>query len=361
MSTDRIRSTAHLLLGTLACGALAAGALAGAGDAQATCASVLGFGNGNGCQSNRTTFAIALGDGAQANALTGVFGGAVAVGKNAAATNAIGTLSLAAALGDGATAGVLNSLFGSALQVGSGSASVLNSGLNVAVGLSVGRSGKAEASASGVGNLALQIGPGSALTIGGLNAAIGITPGSTGQQTTSAGLLGTLALNLFGHAGKTGTTEVGTSAFFGTAINVLGSGTVRANGILAAAENVFGENNTISTSDTPNTAVTQSFGIFGRDNTVTAGPGPFSLAGSVFQKGATVTQTGLGVNINGIGGRGAASTEPAAAATIRPAAAAGSSPTVGGRPGTSGGRSTADVGKAAPSPAASRSQRSDHG
>ena len=50
------------------------------------------------------------------------------------------------------------------------------------------------------------------------------------------------------------------------------------------------------------------FNFFGRTNTVTAGPGPLALAGSVFQDGQTITRTNPGIAINTFGGGGAAAT-----------------------------------------------------
>ena len=51
------------------------------------------------------------------------------------------------------------------------------------------------------------------------------------------------------------------------------------------------------------------FNFFGADNTVAAGPGPLTLAGSVLQDGLTVTQEnpGIAINNNRIGGPAATS------------------------------------------------------
>jgi hypothetical protein len=53
--------------------------------------------------------------------------------------------------------------------------------------------------------------------------------------------------------------------------------------------------------------LTAGFNLFGGTNTVTAGPGPLALAGSIFRDLQTVTQTNPGIAINGdpVGGTAA--------------------------------------------------------
>src|SRR5271167_539900 len=75
---SRDRFAGGLLLGALAAG-LAAAVLGAAGTASATCASINGVGNGNGCTSTATSFAVGLGPNTTANA-SGLFDGAVANG-----------------------------------------------------------------------------------------------------------------------------------------------------------------------------------------------------------------------------------------------------------------------------------------
>jgi hypothetical protein len=81
-----------------------------------------------------------------------------------------------------------------------------------------------------------------------------------------------------------------------------------------------------------------AFNVFGDRNTVAAGPGPLALAGSIFQRDATIRQPNTGFNINGLavpgvasGASGAAvasvprrtvSTAAAKASAVAPAAAA---------------------------------------
>ncbi|MGV0617442.1 hypothetical protein ABQE58_21375, partial [Mycolicibacterium elephantis] len=58
--------------------ALATGTFSGVPAANATCFSAFGLNNGNGCTSNITSIAIAIGPGATANASMGFFSSAVA-------------------------------------------------------------------------------------------------------------------------------------------------------------------------------------------------------------------------------------------------------------------------------------------
>ena len=96
--------------------------------------------------------------------------------------------------------------------------------------------------------------------------------------------------------------------------NILTSGGVGANGNLALT--LGGTNNAV-TGGAASGIRTAGFGIFGSGNTVTAGPGPFALAGSIFQTDQTVTQvgTGIAINQNRIGGAAALRTSRAAART----------------------------------------------
>ncbi|PRC57350.1 hypothetical protein C6A85_34005, partial [Mycobacterium sp. ITM-2017-0098] len=62
-----------------------------------------------------------------------------------------------------------------------------------------GGSGPHAVASTGLGNIAMQLGPGSTQVIGGINLAIGASPFGSGAQTTLAGLLGTVALNILGN------------------------------------------------------------------------------------------------------------------------------------------------------------------
>ena len=294
-----IRPTGRALLGALVSGALATGAIGGAAPAEASCFSMFGLGNGNGCTSTLTTYAIGIGDGAVANAPT-LFGGALAIGKNAnASTVTIGTsaFNFATAIGDNANASGYISLFGVALQLGEGTAATFGVG-NIAVGVAQGLGN--QAAVSGVGSIALQLGRGTSNNIGSLSVAVGVSPFSAGNPLTSTTGFGSLALNLFGDASAAGTTRVESNGFFNVASNILGN------------DNVVTANGPIGL---PNLA----FNAFGDRNTVAAGPGPLAIAGSIFQRDATVEQPNTGFNINGRAVPGLAS---APRPGVRPASAA---------------------------------------
>jgi hypothetical protein len=154
---------------------------------------------------------------------------------------------------------------------------------------------------SGVFGIALQLGRGTSNTIGSLSIAAGISPLSEGNPVTSTNGFGTLALNLFGGASEGGTARVESNGFFNVASNILGrDNVVTANGPVGPG--------------LPNVA----FNVFGDRNTVAAGPGPLSLAGSIFQKDATVKQPNTGFNINGLAVPGVAAVQ---GRSVRPAAA----------------------------------------
>jgi hypothetical protein len=56
-----------------------------------------------------------------------------------------------------------------------------------------------------------------------------------------------------------------------------------------------------------------AFNGFGNGNTVTAGPGPVVVAGSLFQNGRNIIKVGPGININGFAVGGAAAVRGSAA------------------------------------------------
>ena len=287
----KIRPTRRALLGAFVSGALATGALGAAAPAQADCFSIFGLGNGNGCTSNLSTYAIAIGDGAVASA-TGLFGGSLAIGDNARAEMAplgLSSFNFATAIGNNAYAQGYVSLFGIALQLGPGTAATLGVA-DIAVGVYEGAG--QQAAVSGIGGIALQLGPGSSNNIGVFNIAMGVGGG------TATGGLSNLALNLLG---KSLTTAAGT---------------------LNAAVNVLGNDNVVSAGGVDVSAVLNlAIGAFGRGNTVSAGPGPLAFAGSILQTNATVKKIGPGFNINGLAVPGVASVPRRAAKAAAPAAA----------------------------------------
>ncbi len=280
-----IRPTGRALLGALVSGALATGAIGGAAPAEASCFSVFGLGNGNGCTSTQATYAIGIGSGAQASA-TGLFGGALAIGNNATATMTpvgLSAFNFATAIGDNAIAQGLVSLFGIALQIGPGTAATLGFA-DIAVGVNQGLGN--QAAVTGIGGIAVQLGSGSANNIGGFSIAMSV---GGGTETSGFGVL---------------------------ALNLLSSSVVKADGSLSAAVNVLGYDNLVAVGggSPVNSVLNLAVAAFGRGNTVSAGPGPLAFAGSILQRGATVARAGTGFNINGLAVPGEAST-PRRAAT----------------------------------------------
>ncbi|MDA2895275.1 hypothetical protein PDG61_30500 [Mycolicibacterium sp. BiH015] len=315
---DVVRARRGALSAALVSSALATATLHGAPTADATCFSIFGIGNGNGCTSNPTSFALAIGEGAIADASTGFFGGAFALGNNARATSAYTAFTLANAVGDNASASAMFSLFSLLGQLGTGSTAVIG-GPNLALGISnglgsqttniiggfnvVAHVGPGSAAAlggtqlllgysggstphtvgsTGLGNIAIQLGPGTTQTIGGLNLAIGASPWGSGAQNTLAGLLGTVALNIFGNGNATA------QGAFGGAVNLFGTSSAQMAGIFATALNILGDGNTVRV--LPGALLSVAFGLLSNDVTVEAGPGPLSLQGAIFQNGMAVGQ-----------------------------------------------------------------------
>jgi hypothetical protein len=253
---------------SLALGALTAGAM-GLGAtpvANASCASAFGLGNSSQCSSTLTTIAIAIGNSAQAHA-DGVLGAAVALG-NGALAGAYGWFGSATALGDSSTATAAN--LGIAFAAGSHSKAGAGAG------------------SSEFFNGAISIGSSDAEAYGGS---------------------GNLAVNLFGN----GTTvlSLGTG---NVAVNTGNQSQVWARGTLSNATNLGGYNSFVGTSTT--SVASGAFAVLGSGNIVQVGNGPFAVAGSILQTGATVEKSGPGFNINGVIVSGAAAvgnTKPAAA------------------------------------------------
>lgn len=298
-TATKTKLAGSILLGALTTGALATAGLGSAPTANATCASFFGIGNSADCTSNATTIAIAIGTGATAHA-DGLFGTAFAVGTDAQAyiisggflqgggffnsAIAVGTksfaqtaglFSLAIATGDntGADAGVGSSPITGTTQIGNVTLALRGNGRPVAI-----------SETDGVGNVAVVIGQ---------------------DQTAQARGIANTAFS-----------------FFGTGSNAEAFGT------LNNATNLLTSNNTTVSFNVapPNTALlSMAFTVLGNGNTVEAGPGPFALAGSILQTGATITKKGPGFNINGVVAGGAAAVHPAATRITKPAAAAGRS------------------------------------
>lgn len=254
------RAARGVLVGAVAAGAVAMGSAPVAG---ATCVSAFGLGNTAECSSTIASVAIALGTGAEAHA-DGLLGAAFAAGDGAQARTAD---AFTFAVAGGTQARAISGGFGGiAIQLGAnGLAAADGPALNIAVNI-------ADAAAL----------PG---------------PEPEGAWSEAWGV-GNVAVNLFGNAG---TSE--------TRTYILAWGTA------TASINLGGYETQVRPGLTPGT-LNLGFAVSGSNNTVTVGPGPLAIAGSVAQTGATVTKVGPGININGFVIGGAAS-EKAPAVTAR--------------------------------------------
>ncbi len=292
---NRVRASGGMLLGALVSSALTLGTLGEAPAANASCISAFGIGNGGGCTSNLTSFAIAIGTNATANAGNGFFSGAISLGASAATATTFSFLSFAVANGEQARASTLPGLLNFAWQQGGPGSSAALGALNFAIGMMMNGAGPQSTGVAGLGNIALQIGPGTMTNIGSLNLTLASALAGDGSKATNAGGFGNLALNV----GDAGTAW--TQGFFSSATNFLGDSIVRAQGILTAAGNILGNGNTVSSWGPfpPNTTLSLAFNFFGDNNTVTAGWGPFAIAGAISQSLKTITRSLPGIDING--------------------------------------------------------------
>lgn len=265
--TTKSTFTGATLIAAMAAGVLAAGGLGSAPAANATCASFFGIGNSANCTSSPTSIAIAIGADAKAEA-KGLFGTAIAIGQGVKA--------------DTASFPQVFSLFDAAIAVGF-----------------PGEDPKFASTASAGGVLSLAVSAGQfAHTLAG-----GDKPG-----------LGNVALNLFGKYA----TQASTSANgFGTvAIDAFGRSEgqdahthdVGVYGVLSGAINLFGTNNKVFAEGATTEVETEpvrhltfgslAFNVLGDNNNVNAGEsGPLAIAGAIGQKGVTVEQKSIGVNI----------------------------------------------------------------
>jgi hypothetical protein len=231
--------------------------------AHATCVSAFGFGNSAQCTSGPTTIAIAVGTNALAYGL-GTLGAAIALGNNAFAT-AYGPL-------------------GSAIALGSSSSAVSNTlGIAIAAG----------------SHAAAHTGPGPTNIV---NVAISIANDSSAEALG----YGNVAVNLFGSGSTTSAHGTGDLAF-----NSGNKSTVAAWGTLSNALNLGGYQVHVATATDGHAS--SAFNVMGSGNAVETHTGPFAVAGSLFQTGEKIAQSGPGVHINGVKAGAAAATGPAAA------------------------------------------------
>jgi hypothetical protein len=183
------------------------------------------------------------------------------------------------------------------------------------------------AEADGFFSSAFAVGPNSfAQSIGNLSTAIAV--GATGGTFNTAAVAGNSAGDFLNTAISLGNDSEADAGFAPTnignlALNLGVGNFAESGGVFSTAMSVGGSraafpNNNLTAVGTFNGA----FSFFGDGNQVTASPGPFAIAGSIFQTDATVTKKGPGFNINGVSVGGAAA--PAkAATTVKAAAVAG--------------------------------------
>ncbi|NTY59225.1 hypothetical protein FEG63_06615 [Mycolicibacterium sphagni] len=276
VAAARSRGT-RLLCIAIGSATLTAAGLASAPAGNATCASFFGIGNSASCTSNLTSVAVAIGPNAQAHA-AGLFGTAIAIGDGAESAVHNGSVfNVATVVGDNSSsdaAGFLSAAmtFGSKSVADAGGTAQL---ANIALAVGNGQGG---AAAKGYGNVAVNI-----LTLGDIGGA------------SAEGILN-IAVNAFGSASSTTV----------SAANAIG--------MLNGAVTLFGRGNQASAGLVSSKATgSLAFVVGGSSNTVTAGPGPFAIAGSVGQHHSTVAKVGPGININGVVVGGAAAVEAAAA------------------------------------------------
>jgi hypothetical protein len=225
-ATSTKKTFGGMAAAALATCSLAAAALVPAPTASATCASFSGINLGSGCTSTFGSFAIALGEGAEAEA-SGFFNAALAFGPDAFA-RAVGTLN--AAIAAGTTGGALFT----AAQAGDLGSDFLN------IAISLGNDSGANAFSgvnTAIGNLALNLGQGNlVVSEGTFSSAIAVGGGRPfiNNQVTAHGTLN----NAFSFLGNGNIVDAGEGplaialSFFQTDKTVTQAGTgINVNGL----------------------------------------------------------------------------------------------------------------------------------
>jgi hypothetical protein len=257
IATPTQKAVSGFLAAAVAACGFAAAALTPTPTANATCASFSGINFGSGCKSTVGGMAIAIGTGATATA-NGFFSTAIAVGTNISALVS-GVFNLGVAAGTGS-------------QVISGNTNGSDIG-NIAVSFGDGNNVEAGAtSGNGFGNIASSLGNGNFVF------AIG-------------------ALDMASNLGN--------------------DSEIEAEGIANNASNFGGNDNVAVAVNTNGSAgFNRAFLMFSNHSVAAANPGPFALAGSIFQTNATVTKESAGFNINGVKVGGAAAPAQQAATAL---------------------------------------------
>jgi hypothetical protein len=201
---------------------------------------------------------------------------------------------------------------------------------------------------STVGNMAIAIGTGAtasaegffstAMALGNSATALAFSPLSLGVAagTSSYSNAGDPNADIadiavtFGDHSQAFVGSMGRGTSGSIAVNLGNQGVANASGVANIAINVGGAGSTVYAESNRGTlGLNAAFALFSKATFVTLGPGPLSIAGSLFQTHQTITKTGPGININGIGVGGAAASTTAAAhisaaTTAQPAAGPGS-------------------------------------
>jgi hypothetical protein len=262
-STSTNKAIGGLLTAVLASGAYAGAALAAAPDADATCVSAFGIGNST-CQSTLTSVAIAIGGPTTVAHADGNFAISIAIGNDSLSDTYPGSFfNFTMAIG--------NNTLAEAYDLASAAVAVGNNSSAVAAPLLPFR----------------QIG----------NVAINLANHSNPDQASAVGI-GNIAVNVGGDFAP-----VAAGGIWNTAVNILGSGRFAAGtaGNTAAPAFPYFAN--------------LAFNILGRDNEVSAVPGTFAIAGSIFQRHSAAIMDGPGININGLAVGGVAARTSTATAT----------------------------------------------
>lgn len=162
--------------------------LSGAGVVSATCVSISGVGNGNGCFSSPNSVAVGVGTNAHAFA-NGQFDRSIAVGDNSTAQTNAGNFNVALAVGTGAGAAAPTGNFNTAAAVGTDAFAQSFGTANTAIALGT----KAIANSEGYGNIAAAVGnPGA-------NVGFSVPP-SVGQSPSPNRSTGVFAAGTFNRA-----------------------------------------------------------------------------------------------------------------------------------------------------------------
>ena len=292
---DRIRISRRVLLGGLTAIGLAAAGMGSVPAANATCVSIFGIGNSTDCYSTATSVAIAIGDGAVANAY-GFLGAAYSIGNGAQAF--AGPIDLAFAAGPSTVAAAVGRL-SAAIATGA------QGGPKRAEAFAGYDENGVDPQSTDFANIAVTLASDSYVVTGGIN------KGQVGA--------GNVALNL-GQGN-----DVEADGFLNSALAVGGSkpfydNIVHATGTLNNATHIGGNGNSVHGGTSASSVLNLAFNFFGSNNLVTAGPGPFALAGALFTNATHVEKAKPGFNINGLKVPNTAATV-SSASTVKPTAA----------------------------------------